>query len=338
MVRRGLIAVAALIAALAMPFTPPAAAQDMQKITLAPPGVPPIFGSITAYVAKEQGFFKKYGADVELRAFDNGTAASRAVLAGDLDASMSATPLLIKQVANAGVPLVAIYGWPKPDFELGTTDAAHAKCADLKGQSVGVDTPGGARSIALKTILAAGCHMPLSDVQQVALGSNTASAMIAGQIKYGILHLDDVPEIESHGKEVTIIKTLREASPVSHWLVIIARRDTLAKKREAVVRMMAGIIAAAHYMVDPKNADRVATIAEVTGRSHKIALGALKAYVKYGLWAVDNDGLPKPQIEKFIGVLAKTGSIEKGKKLPTYDQLVDASIWRDANALYHKNP
>jgi NitT/TauT family transport system substrate-binding protein len=336
MFRKSMIAAAVLVTALAASFAPPAAAQA-QKISLAPPGVPPIFGSIIAYVAKDQGFFKKYGADVELRAFDNGTAASRAVLAGDLDASMSATPLLIKQVANAGVPLVAIYGWPKPDFELGTTDAAHAKCADLKGQQVGIDTPGGARSIALKSILAGFCHMSMDDVQQVALGSNTASALIAGQIKYGILHLDDVPEIESHGKKVTIIETLRQASPINHWLVIVARKDTLAKKREAFVRMMAGIIAAAHYMADPKNAERVATIAQVTGRSHKIALGALKEYLKYGLWAIDNNGLPKEKIDKFVAFQAKVGGIVKGKALPTYDQLVDASIWRDANALYEKN-
>src|SRR5487761_1045088 len=284
MFRKAIIAAAMLVAALAMPFVPPAAAQA-QKITLAPPGVPPIFGSIIAYVAKDQGFFKKYGADVELRSFDNGTAASRAVLSGDLDASMSATPLLIKQVANAGVPLVAIYGWPQPDFELGTTDATKANCAALKGQQVGVDTPGGARSIALKSILVGGCHLSMDDVQQVALGSNTASAMIAGQIKYGILHLDDVPEIESHCKKVTIIKTLREASPINHWL----------------------------------------------------ALGAHQAYLKFGLWAIDNNGLPKAQIDKFVAFQAKVGGIVKGKALPTYDRLVDASIWRDANALYQKS-
>lgn len=337
MFRKAVIAAAAtLIAAVALPLTPPALAQS-QKIVLAPPGIPPIFGSIIVFVAQDQGFFKKYGADVTLRAFDNGTAASRAVLAGDLDASISATPLLIKQVANANVPLVAFYGWPKPDFELGTTDATKASCADLKGQQVGVETPGGARSIALKSILAAGCHMSIDDVQQVALGSNTASALIAGQIKYGILHLDDVSDIESHGKKVTIIKTLRDVSPINHWLVIIARKETLAKKREGIVRMMAGIIAAAHYMADPKNADRVATIAAVTGRSHKIALGALQTYLKYGLWAIDNDGLPKTQIDKLVAFQAKIGSIEKGKKPPTYDQLVDASIWRDANALYQKS-
>src|SRR5262249_7476890 len=155
----------------------------------------------------------KYGANVELRQFDNGTAAARAVVSGDLDASISATALIISQIANANVPVVAIYGFPKPDWRLGPSDAAQASCAAVKGQQVGIDTPGGARSIALKSILAGGCKMALEDVQQIALGSNTAAAMIAGQIKYGMLHLDDVPEIEQHGKKITVIKTMLESSP-----------------------------------------------------------------------------------------------------------------------------
>ena len=324
-------------AALLAPGAPPAQAQAPMKLVLAPPGIPPIFGSIIVFVAKDEGFFKKYGVDVDLRQFDNGTAASRAVLAGDIDASMSPTPLLIAQVANAGVPLQAIYGFPKPDFELGTTDLKAAKCADLKGQQVGVDTPGGARSIALKGILAGGCHMSINDVQQVALGSNTAQAMIAGQIKYGILHLDDVPEIESRGKKVAIVKTLAESNPVSHWIVIEARKDRIAQKREAFVRMLAGVIAAGHYMENPANADRVAKIAEVTGRSYKIALGALKSYLKFGLWAVDNDGLKEAQLDKLIAFQAKSGSIKPGKKPPTYSQIADPSLWKDANALYEKS-
>ena len=332
MYRKAAFVVMMAIAPLMMPLAPPAFAQA-PKIVLAPPGIPPIFGSIIVFVARDAGFFKKYGVNVELRQFDNGTAASRAVLSGDIDASMSPTPLLISQVANANVPLVAFYGLPKPDFELGTTDAKMATCADLKGQQVGVDTPGGARSIALRTILAGGCHMSLDDVQQVALGSNTASAMIAGQIKYGILHLDDVPEIESHGKHVTIIKTLRDSSPISHWIVAVARKDRLAQKRDAFVRMTAGIIAAGRYMADPKNADRVAKIAEVTGRTYAIARGALKSYLKFGLWPIDNDGLNTEQLQKLIAFLAKVGNIKHGKTPPTVAQIVDPTIWRDANAM-----
>lgn len=309
---------------------------DAPKIALAPPGVPPIFISIVTFVAQDQGFFKQYGADVELRQFDNGTAAARAVVSGDLDASMSATALVISQIANADVPLVGIYGFPKPDFEIATTDADKATCADIKGQQVGVDTPGGARSIALKAILADGCHLSLDDVQQVALGSNTASAMVAGQLHYGVLHLDDVPEVESHGKKVTVIKTLLESNPDSHNLLIVARKDRIAEKRDGFVRMVAGLIAASRFMADPQNADRVATIAEITGRSHAIALGALQGYLHYGLWAIDNDGMNQQQLENFIALQAKAGSIKEGKTPPSFAQLVDPSIWQDANALVSK--
>ena len=336
MVRKLTLAAALVAAALAAPAVPPAAAAA-PKIVLAPPGVPPIFGSIIVYVAQDEGFFKKYGADVQLRSFDNGTAASRAVVAGDLDASMSATPLLINQVANANVPLVAMYGFPKPDFELGTTDAAKAKCSDLKGQQVGIDTPGGARSIALKSILAGGCHISLDDVHQVALGSNTSAAMIAGQLKYGILHLDDEPEIASRGKQVTVIKTVRDTNPDAHNLIIVVRKDHLAAKRDGFVRMTAALIAAAHYLADPKNLDHAAKIAEITGRSHEIAKGAIQRYVQYGLWAQTDDGMNKEQIEKFIQLQAKVGNIKEGKTPPAFDRLVDASVWRDANALVNKN-
>lgn len=335
MLRRTIAIVAPLIAALVVAFTPPASAQG-QKIVLAPPGLPPIFISIVTFVARDQGFFKKYGADVELRQFDNGTAAARAVVSGDLDASMSSTALVISQIANADVNLVGIYGFSRPDFQVGTIEAAKATCNDIKGQQVGVDTPGGARSIALKQILASGCHMSIDDVQQVALGSNTSQAMIAGQIKYGLLHLDDVPEIESHGKKVAVIKTLLEANPNAHNLIIVARKDRIAQKRDAFVRMVAGLIAATRYMTDPKNEERVATIAEVTGRTHALALGALQGYVKYGLWSPNDDGMSQKQLEGYIEQQVKAGNIKEGKTPPTYAQLVDPTIWRDANALVMK--
>lgn len=331
MFRRLMLTATALAALIASP-----AFADAPKIVLAPPGIPPIFVSLPLFVAQEQGFFKQYGANIELRQFDNGTAAARAVVSGDIDASMSLTALIISQIANANVNVVGIYGFPRPDFQLDTTNGAKATCADVKGQQVGIDTPGGARSIALKTIFTGSCHMSLDDVQQVALGSNTSQAMIAGQLTYGILHLDDVPDIESHGKKVAVIKTVLDADPAAQNDLIIVRKDRLAEKRDGFVRMVAGLIAAVKFMADPKNEDRVATIAQVTGRTHDLAVGALRGYLKYGLWAIDNDGLDQKNLETFIDKQVKVGNIKEGKTPPTYAQLVDASIWRDANAMVAK--
>jgi ABC-type nitrate/sulfonate/bicarbonate transport system substrate-binding protein len=105
--------IAGALAALAV--AGPAAAQDSKKVVIGMPGIPPIFTTVQPLVAEKQGLFKKYGANVELRPFDNGTAAARAVLAGDVDMAMSPTPPVINQISNSGANLVAIYGWNNPD-------------------------------------------------------------------------------------------------------------------------------------------------------------------------------------------------------------------------------
>src|SRR5665213_2457956 len=146
MIRRtlSLMACGALLTALLLNAGP--ASADGKKIVLAIPGVPPIYSATIAYVAEKQGFFKKHGADVEIRPFDNGTAAARAVVAGDIDMAWSPTPPVINQISNAGVPLVAIYGMPNPDWVIGASEAGKT-CKDLVGQDVGVDSINGARSV-----------------------------------------------------------------------------------------------------------------------------------------------------------------------------------------------
>src|SRR5260370_25400998 len=52
-----------------------------EKISLALPAVPPVFGGVVALVAKEEGLFKKYGLEVDVRSFDSGAAAAQAVVA-----------------------------------------------------------------------------------------------------------------------------------------------------------------------------------------------------------------------------------------------------------------
>ena len=96
------LAGAALLAA-ALAGTGPALAQS-KKVVIALPGIPPVFSVTIAYVAEKQGFFKKHGADVELRPFDNGTAAARAVVAGDIDLAWSPTPPVITQPASEPRP------------------------------------------------------------------------------------------------------------------------------------------------------------------------------------------------------------------------------------------
>ena len=226
MIRRTLSLMAgALLAALLLGANP-AAAQG-KKLVIALPGIPPIFSVTIAYVAEKQGFFKKHGANVEIRPFDNGTAAARAVVAGDVDMAWSPTPPVINQVSNADVPLVALYGMPNPDWVIGTTETGKT-CKDLAGQDVGVNSINGARSVALRSMLTGGCpDVKIEDVKQVALGSGPGPALLAGRLHYAVLHLDDLAEIQAQGKKLNILLAMKNTNPTSHYLMLVARKDKL---------------------------------------------------------------------------------------------------------------
>src|SRR5499433_3599682 len=113
--RRALWALAAACAALSS-----SSGAAAEQLTFAVPGVPPVFSGLPALVAKEEGFFKKYGVDVDVRPFDSGAAAAQAVVAGNIDLSLSPTPVVVRMISNANVELVGIYGMEHPDWLLGS--------------------------------------------------------------------------------------------------------------------------------------------------------------------------------------------------------------------------
>jgi NitT/TauT family transport system substrate-binding protein len=313
-----------------------ATAAHAEKLTVAMPGVPPVFGSVVTYVAKDEGFFKKHGVDVEVKNFDSGAAAAQAVVAGSIDASLSPTPVIVRMVSNAGVDLVSFYGMPNPDWLLGSIDPGLSKCQDVKGQGVGVDSIGGARAVALEQLIRP-CGLKVADVKLVALSTNVGAAMIAGQLKFGVLHLDDVPVLEEQlGKKLTVVQTWREVNQLSHYLVMVALRDRLKEKRDSYVRFVAALIDATKFTLDPKNADRVAQIATVTGRTPQLAKETLPRFAKIELWPVGNDGLAKANLDAVVATEKELGGIKPGKTPAAYEKLVDRTIWKDAAAMAGK--
>ena len=329
--KMGIGCAGALVAALAC--ASPVTAQG-RKMVVAAPGIPPIFASVQLYVADKEGLFKKYGANVEVRPFETGTAAARAVITGDIDVSVSPSALIINQISNADVNVVAVYGMTNTDFLLASSNPARTSCKDVVGQPVGVDTVGGARSIALRTMLAGGCPgVKIEDVQQVALSSNVAPAMLAGQLDLGVVHLDDVAVLEAHGKKVDKLLIVQKTDPNGHYLLFVVRRDKLKENRDSYVRLLAGLIDAARFIRDPKNVDRVAADAAPTGLDPAIAKATIKPLLEVDYWPADDDGLDRKRLESLIGVMKKAGGIQADKTPVQYDRLVDVSVWKDAAAM-----
>src|SRR6185312_5043300 len=76
-------------------------------------------------------------------------------------------------------------------------------------------------------------------------------------------------EVQNQGKKLNILLAMKNTNPTSHYLIMVVRKDNLEKNRDAIVRTVAGMVEAAHFMQDPKNADAVAEAAAVTDTTRR---------------------------------------------------------------------
>jgi NitT/TauT family transport system substrate-binding protein len=321
------LAAAAVITALTIGL--PGTARAQETLTLGLPAIPPVFITVQAYVAQQQKLFEKHGVKVNLRPFDSGANAARATIAGEVDFAISPTPLIVNLISNANAELVGIYGFVNPDWLLGSMDASK-KCEDIKGQPVGVDSEGGARSIALNQLVRA-CGLTARDTQQVAMSSNVGTAMASGQLNWGVLHIDDVPIIERQAKKkVHVIIDINKVAPVSHYMTMVTTREKADKKKEALARALAAMIEATAFMYDAKNIDAVAKAAEPTGRDADEARASMKMYVQMEFWPRQGFGLPQKNIDAIIETQKRVGGIRPNATAVTYDRFADPKIFEDA--------
>lgn len=312
------------------------------KLTVATPGIPPVFAGAVLYVARDAGIFKKYDLDVTIKAMNSGAAAAKAVDSGSVDASLSPSQFVVRMVSNAGAPIKAIWGLENPDWLIASMDPSKLDCASLKGQGVGVDSKRGARWIQLNTYLARKCKMQIEkDVPTVPMSSNVGTAMASGQITFGVLHIDDVPVIERmSGKKVHTMARIEDVVPGVHYIMMIARANKIAARRDVYVRFVAALRDASKFIHDPANTEKVAGFAAPTKRTGADAIYAVNAYRKMEFWPNGTLGLGKDRIMKAVANQVGVGKRTKGrgginpKKTPvTYEQMTDLTLWEDAKKM-----
>lgn len=304
-------------------------------ITLGLPGIPPVFLGVRPYVASKDGFYSKYGANVTLKGFTTGTDALRAVNAGQIDAAWAPTPTALALIAK-GAPLVGIEGMDVVDWEVGSIDGSISKCSDLKGQTIGVDTVGGARYAALQAMLRK-CSLTIQDVKTVNFpGASAMQAMIAGTLKVSVLHIDEQAQIEQVGhRKVYIEAKLTDVDPYQHYDMLVTTRDSIKNHYYDYVKMLAGDIAATRYMYNPRNITNISKIATVTGDTQAISKQALQTYIKMKWWPLDKSGLGYARITRTIGLNVKLGNIPASANLQ-WKNVVDTRMWKAGFNLVNK--
>jgi NitT/TauT family transport system substrate-binding protein len=304
-------------------------AASLPSITLGSPGIPPVISGLLPYIAEKQGFYKKFGVNVTIKNFQTGTDATRAVSTGQIDTAIM-PPAQLMELTAQGHPLVAMQGQEVPDWAVVSTDPSVNSCTALKGQTIGVDAIGGIRDIALSQMLHT-CNMSTSDVHEQAFpGNSNPQALIAGQLKVSVLHLNEVVDVQAQlKKNLTVAVRESQAVPDTMYEMYGTTTKNLAAKRPAFVKMIAAQIATIKWMNDPANADAVAQYGTVVGDSKAVMLNAMSQYRKLGFWSSSSAGLPAKNINNTLQTQIAVGNI-KASQAPKVAQIVDLSVYQDA--------
>ena len=192
-------------------------------------------GWVAWYVAEQQGFFKKYGADVELVWFPNYTDSIQALSAGQLDANSQTLGDSMAPIA-AGIPFKLIL---INDNSAGN-DALLAKPAintvkDLKGKTIALEEFSVSHFVLVVALAKHG--MNPRDVKIVNLtAGDAAAAFLAGRVDACVVWNPWINKIISSGKGKALFTSKEMLGLIPDALV--ARSGSIKAKRADLIGMV----------------------------------------------------------------------------------------------------
>jgi ABC-type nitrate/sulfonate/bicarbonate transport system substrate-binding protein len=249
------------------------------------------------------------------------------VVTGDAAIGFTATQPAANLIAS-GAPIVIVAGMPNQDWVIASDEAKD--CKALKGKTVAADGINNARYLYLQAALES-CGLKISDVQAIDLANAPlVKAGIAGQVHSGVFHIDELARVEHGTKKWNMIDVPSSIAEGLHYAVLVASKKAIQDDREGIVRFLEGWIQTQKLMGsnDPKDMEKFAEIAAKADNIDKgVALNAIKAFHGKKYW-VNDDGLNEKQMMSQVDQLVKVGSMKA--QPPTYDKLVDKSLYQEA--------
>jgi NitT/TauT family transport system substrate-binding protein len=190
---------------------------------------------------------------------------------------------------------------------------------------------GGIRYTALASMVKS-CGLTIKDVNPLPFpGNNAPQAMIAGQVKEAVLHVNELIDVQQQlgAGKVNIIMKMSQTSPDTMYEMYGALKSDLAKNHAAFVDMIAAQIATLKWMADPANIDKVAQLGTVVGDPPNVMKSAMQQYLAMGFWTQNGSGMPKANVSNMIRTQVAVGNLTSANA-PAYASIVDQSVYADA--------
>ncbi len=295
------------------------APQTTKKLTLAMAVTPPNLVHIPPYLAKDLGYFKEEGLDVEIISFEGGVGSLRVVIAGQVDLALTSGDPPLRARAQ-GAPVRLIYS-SSPRLEAVLTVQGDIKeLKDLKGRKIGIQEPNGFADIFSRRALAKAGLKP-TDAQFISTSTaGRVPALVTGQVDTGVMHVEQAIRASKRKPTLHNIMNFWEAFPDALYNVFVTNEKKLQEDPEAITAFIRAVMKANRFMYQNREKTLDAAV-EFTGYSREELEPAFDQLIKGRVWSV-NDGLTPKMVQFNIENQVRVGNIPADKK-PTYEQVVD---------------
>lgn len=192
-------------------------------------------GWVAWYVAEQQGYFKKYGADVKLVWFANYTDSISALSAGQLDANSQTWSDTLVPLAK-GIPLkVVLVNDNSAGNDALMVGPSIKRFADLKGKTIALEEFSVSHFLLVSALQKNG--MSLKDVKVVNLSAgDAAAAFLSGRVAAAVVWNPWVNKIQTSGKGRALFSSRDIPGLIPDLLV--AREKSLAAHRKDFIGMI----------------------------------------------------------------------------------------------------
>ena len=275
-----------------------ASAQELEKVRIvyASRSIP----FLSSFVAREKGFYRSHGLDVELVQIAPRLAVT-ALATNEVDYSMNIGSSL--RAAMRGLPVRAVASSTvAPFFALVTREKS---VQDLKGKIVGVTDPGGTNYQVTKIILSQYGLVPIKDVPLITIGEEKLllDAMIAGRIAAAAISPPWPFEAERHGFRILV-----KASEVVQFpfVGISTHLDRIKNKRPQVKRLIRAELDALRFIRERKE-----ETVELIGRQFRMERDVAQKSYDFTVSFFSKDGRINPDgVKKLIAIEQETGGLK----------------------------
>jgi ABC-type nitrate/sulfonate/bicarbonate transport system substrate-binding protein len=223
------------------------------------------------WVAKEEGFFKRYGTEADLILIEGGTRGAQALISGDIPImGMAGQPVISARARGADLTMIA--GTVNKMNYVLIGAPSMKKPEDLKGKRIGAAQAGTASYHAVLLGLKHwGLDARRDQITILQIGNQGArvASLQSGGSDAIIVNPGLGPSLKERGNN--IIADFTELPIAYPQQTVSVRERTLKSDSEFVEKVMKGVVAGNSFSLDPKNRERVKQVIAKYLRLERVA-------------------------------------------------------------------